>query len=250
MARVWDKFLSEQDKVHLEAVGESSAVGFGTRPAMLLIDNYTSAVGEDVPLMEAIKQGKGAIGEVAWRALSAQVELLDVFRALDLPVVHVTGMAFGNVPGWSYCVAHPEERGALRGPVEMRTAGYEIVEPVAPTPREFTITKVAPSAFWGTPLIGLLNFLDVDTLVVVGESTSGCVRASVVDAVSNRFRVIVAEEGCYDRHEASHAINLFDLNQKYADVISIAEVIEHLDQTYRLDTSLLPVGSSAQAPGS
>jgi len=238
MQRVWDRFLTERDKAHLAAVNEPSRVGFGTRPLMLLIDNYRSAVGEDLPLLEAIKRGRGAIGEDAWRALSAQCELLSVFRRLDLPVIHVTGMAFGNVPGWSYCVTHPNERGALRGPLDLHASDYEIVEQVAATPREFTITKVAPSAFWGTPLVGLLKFLDIDTLVVVGESTSGCVRATVVDAVANRFRVIVAEEGVYDRHEASHAINLFDMNQKYADVISIAEVIEHITTTNRLDESL------------
>jgi nicotinamidase-related amidase len=114
----------------------------------------------------------------------------------------------------------------------MRGADYAIADEVAPAEREFTLTKAAPSAFWGTPLIALLNFLDVDTLVVAGEATSGCVRASVVDATSNRLRVVVAEEGVYDRHEASHAINLFDMNQKYADVLPLHDVIAHLQTAH------------------
>ncbi len=153
-------------------------------------------------------------------------------RELDLPVIHITGMAQGNMPGWSYCVTHPEQRGALRGPVPMRTEEYKIVDEVAPTEREYTLAKAGPSAFWGTPLMALLNFLDVDTLVIGGESTSGCVRASVIDAVSYRFRVIIAEECVYDRHEASHAINLFDMNQKYADVLPLQDVITHLQAAH------------------
>ena len=87
--------------------------------------------------------------------------------------------------------------------------------------------KSSPSAFWGTPLAGHLNYLGVDTLITCGESTSGCVRASVVDGCTYRYRMIVVEEGVFDRHEATHAINLFDMHQKYADVVSLAEVLEY-----------------------
>jgi nicotinamidase-related amidase len=71
-----------------------------------------------------------------------------------------------------------------------------------------------------------LNAWDIDTLIITGESTSGCVRASVIDAKSFRFNVVIAEECVYDRHEASHAINLFDMNQKYATVLPLAEIKE------------------------
>lgn len=229
MSRVWDKFLSDQDKAHLAIVGEPRKIGWGTRPALLLIDNYRGVVGyEKEELLEAAKTNRSAVGMAGWKALEQQQRLLAVGRELDLPIIHITGMAQGNMPGWSYCVTHPDQRGVLRGPVPMRTEEYKIVDEVVPTEREFTLAKVAPSAFWGTPLMGLLNFLDVDTLVVGGESTSGCVRASVVEAVSYRFRVIIAEECVYDRHEACHAINLFDMNQKYADVLPLQEILDHL----------------------
>jgi nicotinamidase-related amidase len=77
-----------------------------------------------------------------------------------------------------------------------------------------------------------LNSLGVDTLIVAGESTSGCVRATVVDAKTNRYRVIVVEECVFDRHEASHAINLFDMNQKYADALALADVVAHLNRVH------------------
>jgi nicotinamidase-related amidase len=233
MSRVWDKFLSEQDKAHLAIVGEPARIGWGTRPALLLIDNYRGVLGhEKQDLLDAVKTNRSAVGTAGWDALEAQQRLLAVARGLDLPVIHVTGLAQGNMPGWSYCAGHPDQRGVLRGPVPMRGADYAIADEVAPAEREFTLTKAAPSAFWGTPLIALLNFLDVDTLVVAGEATSGCVRASVVDATSNRLRVVVAEEGVYDRHEASHAINLFDMNQKYADVLPLHDVIAHLQTAH------------------
>ena len=90
------------------------------------------------------------------------------------------------------------------------------------------LRKTAPSAFWGTPLAAHLNLHQIDTLIVCGEATSGCVRASVVDAASYRYRVQVVEECVFDRHEATHALNLFDMHQKYADVISLDETLLRL----------------------
>jgi hypothetical protein len=91
------------------------------------------------------------------------------------------------------------------------------------------LAKTASSAFFDTPLMSHLHGLGIDTLIVGGESTSGCVRASVVDAASYRFRTIVVEECVYDRHEAAHAINLFDMDQKYADVIATDAVLSYLE---------------------
>jgi hypothetical protein len=86
-----------------------------------------------------------------------------------------------------------------------------------------------PSAFHGTRLQSYLTLLNCDSVIVTCTTTSGCVRASVIDAFSQNFRVIVAEEGCFDRCQASHAINLCDMNAKYADVISTTEVINYLN---------------------
>jgi nicotinamidase-related amidase len=93
---------------------------------------------------------------------------------------------------------------------------------------EVVLRKTTPSAFNGTPLVHHLVSLHIDTLIVAGESTSGCVRASVVDGCSYRFRMIVAEDCVFDRHQATHAINLFDMHTKYADVLSLAEIQGHL----------------------
>ena len=122
-------------------------------------------------------------------------------------------------------------RAGYMGGVRKRNRGmYDIVPEVAPVEGEAVLRKSSPSPFFGTPLIGHLNALGIDTLVVAGESTSGCVRATVVDACAHRYNVVVAEECVFDRHQSAHAMNLFDMHQKYADVLPLAELIEWMRQ--------------------
>jgi nicotinamidase-related amidase len=103
------------------------------------------------------------------------------------------------------------------------------VREIAPSASDIVIKKLKPSAFHGTPLVGFLNDLHVDTLLICGTTTSGCVRASVIDAFSYNFRVGVIEECTFDRGKASHAINLFDMHAKYADVVGIDQVLDYLE---------------------
>jgi nicotinamidase-related amidase len=103
----------------------------------------------------------------------------------------------------------------------MQQKGTEIVAEVAPIAGEVVIEKTAPSAFQGTPLQFHLTSLGIDTLICCGETTSGCVRASVVDAATARYRVGVVSECVFDRTEASHFMNLYDMHQKYADVVGL-----------------------------
>jgi nicotinamidase-related amidase len=112
--------------------------------------------------------------------------------------------------------------------LERLSRRYDIVDEVAPIEGEVALRKTSPSAFWGTPIVGLLNGLGVDTLIVAGESTSGCVRATVVDGKAYRYKMVIPEECVFDRSEAPHAINLFDLDQKYADVMPLDDVVAYL----------------------
>jgi nicotinamidase-related amidase len=106
---------------------------------------------------------------------------------------------------------------------------FDIVDELTPLSGEALLRKNAPSAFFGTLLVSHLNSLGVDGVILAGESTSGCVRATCIDARSYRFRVTVAEECVFDRHQAPHAVNLFDMNQKYADVLPVGDIIAHLE---------------------
>jgi isochorismate hydrolase len=106
---------------------------------------------------------------------------------------------------------------------------YDIKAELAPEPGELVIYKERASAFFGTPLVAHLQMKKIDSLIICGESTSGCVRASTVDAYSYGFHNTVVEECTYDRAMINHKVNLFDLHHKYADVMHIEEVLAQLD---------------------
>jgi maleamate amidohydrolase len=226
--RVWDPFLTQQDQAHLAITGHRS-IGFGTRPALLLVDLYRWVFGDrPEPLLESIKTWPGSCGLAAWDAIPHIQTLLQASRDAGVPVVHMTGLDNCGIEGWTawretarYPDSSPEAQ-------ERRQRRYDIIDEVAPIAGEAVLHKSSPSAFWGTPLAGHLNYLGIDTIITCGESTSGCVRASVVDGCTYRYRMVVVEECVFDRHQAAHAINLFDMNQKYADVVSLAEVLEYL----------------------
>jgi len=227
--RVWDRFLTEEDKAHL-AASTHRPINPGTRPALLLIDLYRGVFGEEpLPLLDGIKKWPGYCGMPAWNAMPHIQTLLATAREVGIPVIHITGLAGAGMPGWSEAAKRDWVRQEFGPAVAEREARrFEIMPQIAPIDGEVVLRKASPSAFWGTPLVGQLNFLDVDTLIVAGESTSGCVRASVVDGTTNRFRMQVVEECVFDRHFTAHAMNLFDLNQKYADVISLETAQDYL----------------------
>ena len=250
--RVWDRFLTEQDKAHLGIV-KRTRVGFGQRPALLLIDNYRGVLGDKPePLLDMIKTWPGGMGEWGWEGLRNVQKLLFAAREAGIPVIHITGLHEDDsgVPGWreaSHRMPPREPRDEAEADRFRRK--YDIPDEIAPIKGEVVLRKTSPSAFWGTPLAGHLNYLGVDTLIVGGESTSGCVRASVVEGCTYRYRVIVAEEACYDRHEACHAINLFDMDQKYADVLFVDEVIQWLRDWKAQQAGTEPALAGAGARG-
>jgi nicotinamidase-related amidase len=126
---------------------------------------------------------------------------------------------------WSWKNTRTDER-----PLVTRTErdGNEIVDEIAPEPHDIVVLKQKPSGFFGTNLLSYLVLLGCDSVIVTGTTTSGCVRATVLDAFSNNFRVTIAEEACFDRSEASHAINLCDMQAKYADVLKVEAVKRYL----------------------
>ncbi|MDZ7728054.1 MAG: isochorismatase family protein [Dehalococcoidia bacterium] len=221
---VWDPFLTDQDRQHLEYWGKTSLAGFGEKPAVLVIDDYYSVLGlEREPLFESMKKWPMSCGLAGWEAIDSTVELLRMARASDIEVIYARGLEnFPKRSSWARRGSKAMARTELSPDEE--AMGNEIVAEVAPMPGELVIEKAAASAFHGTPLLFHLVAQGIDTLIVCGETTSGCVRASVVDACTYRFKVGVVEECCFDRTEAAHALNLFDMHQKYADVVDMDTV--------------------------
>ncbi len=238
--RVWDRFLTEQDRAHV-AMKPPGNIGFGKKPALLLIDLYRWVFGDKPqPVLEAIKTWPGSCGMAGWNAIPHIQTLLRTARELRIPIVHLTGLGDAGIAEWSFRRNESKDRTKL-SPEELdrQRRKFDIIDEVEPLPGETVLKKSSPSAFWGTPLIGHLNHLGIDTVIACGESTSGCVRASVVDGTTYRFRMIVAEECVFDRHEACHAINLFDMNQKYADVLPLEQIVKYL-RSWRAEQ---PVGT-------
>ena len=226
--RVWDRYLTPQDKAHL-AKSAPTSVGFGNKPALLLIDLYRWVFGDEPqPILEAIDTWPSSCGLAAWDAIPHIQTLLKAARDAGIPVVHATGREDDGLAGWSVGRKIYDSNDNSEEAMERRSRRWEIIDEVAPIPGEPVMRKDSPSAFWGTPLMGHLNFHNVDTIITCGETTSGCVRASVVDGCTNRYRMIVVEECVFDRHEAAHAINLFDMHQKYADVMPLADILEYI----------------------
>lgn len=226
--RVWDKFLTERDRAHL-AGRPHQPVGFGERPALLLIDLYRWVFGDErQEITEAIKTWPGSCGPDAWDAVPHIQALLAAAREARIPIVHVTGLDNCGVPGWSERRSGIVPVDATPEAKDRRRRQFDIIDEVAPQPGEAFLRKSSPSAFFGTPLVPHLNKLGIDTIIACGESTSGCVRASVVDGCMYSYKMVVVEECVFDRHQFTHAANLFDMNQKYADVLPLNEVVTWL----------------------
>jgi len=230
--RIWDPFLTPQDQQVFVTAGYGARAGFGRRPALLVIDaNWAFCGDRSEPVLESIKRWRNSCGEYAWSALPYIRQLIDACHDRGVPVIYTTAsMRADNWDAGSWRwknIRADEDASAPAQPGDLD--GNEIVTPIAPSPVDIVVIKQKPSGFFGSNLTSYLTLLGCDSVIITGGTTSGCVRATVVDAFSLNYRVVVAEEGCFDRSEASHAVNLCDLQAKYADVIPTAEVVTYLE---------------------
>jgi len=168
-----------------------------------------------------MKEFRASSGEVGWSAVDKIGVLLKQFRLRGWPVIY---------PYVAPKIANDFARISEKSPGLMSSSsrGYDFVAEVAPLQGELKLPKRHPSAFFGTPLTSYLIDLGVDTLVVTGCATSGCVRGTVVDGFSYNFRIAVPHDAVFDRSQVSHAVNLFDMASKYAEVQSTEEILRYL----------------------
>jgi len=196
----------------------------GQRPALLAIDLYNLVYeGGSRPVHEVVREFPSSCGIHAWEAIKPTQELFALARSRELPIVYSTSETRKEVDPVSV-------RATNRRGKELSPDAYQIREEFAPQPGDLIMYKERASVFFGTPLVPHLLKQGVDSLIVCGESTSGCVRASVVDAYSYGFHVVLVEECCFDRSPLSHKVNLFDLHHKYADVMHLDEVKGHFER--------------------
>lgn len=223
----WEDLLTPDDLAVIERGGYGKKSGMGDNPALLLIDCQYNHIGADKPILEQIDEHPAGGGAAAWAAVRRIVPILEEFRRQGRPVIYTR-----------YCFSERAVRydafAAKRGKNIARfidgAPGTRIVEPLAPRDDELVIDKVHASAFYATSLLTSLIRMRVDSLVLTGVSTSGCVRATAVDGQSNNFKVTVVSDCVADRIQVSHKASLLDLWMKYADVTTSANVLDYLKQ--------------------
>ena len=214
----WKDVVPAKDLQTYESFAREPYIG--ENPAMLCIDLYNLVYkgGPGEP-HELDKEYPNSCGKFAHNAIEPTKKLFAATRAAGVPIYYVTAQF------------NPHRVQSTRRREVIKTTAHdcEIHDAFAPRPEDVVFRKERPSAFFGTPLIAHLNQRRIDSLIVCGESTSGCVRASVLEAHMYGLHVSVVEECVFDRAELTHKVNLFDMHHKYADVMKLEEVVAHLD---------------------
>lgn len=228
MQRIWDPYITGQDRDNYQMAGFGQTLTLGRTPALLIVDVTYGFTGEEhQSRWESLEMFPTSCGPESWTAVHAIRQLVDKMRGYGFPVIY-------TVSEWS---ANPVDAGAwlrkgtFAGHPQMLCGarGTQVVDVLQPADEEMVISKRKPSAFFGTSLLSYLVHYKADSLIVTGCTTSGCVRATVVDGFSLNYPIVVPEDCVFDRSLVSHAINLFDMHQKYADVVPLEEVMKSLD---------------------
>jgi maleamate amidohydrolase len=190
-------------------------MGFGRSPAIIVVDFINAYTQASSPLYAP------AVVE----AVKATVPLLEAARKKKVPIIYTRVLYHpSGADGGLFVQKVP----TLRKMVEGEPLA-DIVPELPPAPDDVILIKQYASSFFGTSLAAMLTARGADTLIITGCSTSGCIRATAVDAMQNGFRPIVPRECVGDRHDGPHEANLFDINAKYGDVVSLKDVMSRLD---------------------
>ncbi len=219
----WQRFLSADDRETIERGRWAKRVGFGARPAVILIDVQHYMVGEEGNHDLAAYPYSCAAG---WAAVWQTKRIVGAARAAQAPVIY-TRFAIDRTVGDAGLFDAKIGAEAGENVYFEGTHGSAIVNAVAPEPGDLVFTKKKPSSFHGTPLLPYLIDRAIDTLIVTGGATCNCVRATVFDAFSYNYRTIVPADAVFDRLPISHAINLFDMNRCSADVTDTEAVLAY-----------------------
>lgn len=227
MTRSWTELFSPADLAVYEAYQSGlreRVQAFGQRPVLLVIDvtrAFCGHPGQSLP--DSVAEWPTSCGPAAWTAMPHLQSLIDATRRAALPVVYTTAQ-----PGAERFYGGVVKMREGRTSVMSRPGAVEIPAEIAPREDELVLQKPKASAFFATPLVAHLQRLGADSLIFCGTTTSGCVRASVVDGFSWGFPTFIVEEAVFDRSPLSHEISLFEMNVKYADVIGLDEALQWL----------------------
>lgn len=216
--KTWRDMLPAEDRERYRQAGFGSSSEPGEHPALLVIDVTVGFVGtRGLTAEEAVAEYRNSCGPAAWEAVPHIASTVESARTAGVPVIWTRGRTAhdaARLGGWAAKNRRAAEDVARGDEI------HRIVEEAGVEPGDLVLEKEKPSAFFGTPLVAHLFRERVDHVIVTGGTTSGCVRATVVDAFSHNLGVIVVEDAVFDRSTISHAVGLFDMEAKYAEVVS------------------------------
>jgi maleamate amidohydrolase len=222
----WRATLTDEERARIAGAGFGRRVGIGERPAVLVIDVQNYMVGPPRGAPEA--EYPSSCGPAGEAAIAVLARFLPAMRSLDVPIFYTRfELAADGSDGGVYL----RKRDLLHtdGWCLVGSTGAELVPAAAAEPGDTVLVKKKPSAFFGTPLTSMLVDRGIDSVLVTGGSTSNCVRATCVDAVSLNYRTTVIEDAVFDRFDRSHTTALFDLDRQYGDVRTAADVMTELE---------------------
>jgi len=206
-------YLTPRDREIIELSGYGARMGFGARPALVIVDATYGFCGDRrEPIADSVRRWPNSCGEASWDAIDRIRELLAAFRAQQRPVIYTRGAYRDDKWDmgswlWKHARSRPQE-----APLPQSDRHHdEIVEDIAPQPGDLVIGKQKPSAFFSTPLQSYLTLLGADSLVVA------------------------AADACFDRLQSSHAMSLLDMHAKYADVLDTADILAHFEDQAPID---------------
>lgn len=221
----WDDLLDEEDRTVIRQGGYGKSRGLGRRPALLVIDCQYNFIGADAPITEQQAQYPGGGGAGAWAAVRKIQGLTAGARANDVPVIYSRNVAKSGTRFDQFNKKIARDRSEhVEGHV-----GTEIVAELAPQADDILIDKGTASIFWGTPLDTYLVSMGIDSLILTGVSTSGCVRSSLVDGMARGYSTAIVADATADRIKASYKATLLDVWMKYGDVMDAGGVLEYLE---------------------
>lgn len=223
MTAPWQRYLGPEDEAVIARARFGRRMGFGERPAVLVIDAQRYMIGADGD----DANWPSSCGAIGRKAVEAIGQVVHAAQAANVPCIFTR---FEVARDGSDMGVYRRKRDLLQSEhwCLEGSLGAQLVPALVPTANDLVFVKKKPSGFHGTPLLGYLVDRRIDTVIVTGGSTSNCIRATVFDASSYNYRTIVAQEAVFDRIPVSHAISLFDMDRQFADVVKVAEIVAYL----------------------
>ena len=221
---IWEDILTDTDRAVIKKAGYGWPRGLGIAPALMIVDPQYNYCGEKKPILEQLSASASVFLAATCPAVENVQRILFSSRSASLPIIYTRHIQKDLYFDGFAAKTDRDQQNYLDG-----SQGTAIISELEPRAGELVVDKSYASAFYGTPLLSYLIKLGVDTLLVTGGTTSGCVRSLCVDAISRNFNVAVLEDALHDRISASHKAGLLDLWMKYCDVILTKTAMDYVE---------------------